>query len=129
MEEAIERETAKVGKGSIAVDDLVKFIDRMSTPAEPETDRCLAKRSNDEQCTRRCKAGFQFCGTHSKGTPRGILENGITIREVVAIEIDGIMHYADDEFIYRTEDVLKNTVNPTVVARYTKIDGKYVVEW
>jgi len=128
-EGAIQRETAKLSKGSIDVDDLVRFIDRISTPAEPELDRCSAKRANDEQCTRRCKAGLQFCGTHSKSTPRGTMEAGMTTREVVAIDIDGILHYADDELIYCTEDVLKNVVNPAVVARYTKVNGKYVVEW
>jgi hypothetical protein len=128
-DEAIERETAKIGKGSIDVDDLVRFIDRMSTPNEQETGRCAARRSNDEQCTRRCKAGMQFCGTHSKGAPKAALEAGVTSREVVAIEIDGIMHYADDRFIYKTEDVLRNVVNPVVVARYTKVNGKYIVEW
>ena len=127
-EGAIERETAKLTAGSIDVDDLVRFIDRISTPAEPENDRCTAKRANDEQCTRRCKTGLQFCGTHSK-TPRGTMESGVTAREVVAIDIDGIMHYADNQFIYCTEDVLRNVLNPAVVATYTKVDGAYVVEW
>lgn len=128
-DDAIQRETAKISKGSIDVDDLVRFIDRMSAPLEPETDRCTAKRANDEQCTRRCKAGMQFCGTHSKSTPRGTMEAGMTTKEVVAIEIDGIMHYADDECIYKTEDVMRNKLNPEVVARYTKLNGNYIVDW
>ena len=128
-ENAIERETAKLSNGSIGVDDLVRFIDRISTPAEPENDRCTAKRANDEQCSRRCKAGLQFCGTHSKSTPRGTMDAGVTAREVIAIDIDGIMHYADDNCIYCTEDVLRNVLNPAVVGRYTKVGGAYVVEW
>ena len=38
----------------------------------PENNRCLAKRANGEQCTRRRK-DVDFCGTHSKGTPHGLL--------------------------------------------------------
>ena len=125
---AIERETAKLTAGAIDVDDLVRFIDRMSVPVEPENDRCTAKRANDEPCSRRCKAGMLFCGTHSK-TPRHSMDAGVTAREVIAIDIDGIMHYADDRFIYCTEDVLRNVLNPTVVASYTKMGGAYVVEW
>ena len=37
----------------------------------PENNRCMAKRANGEQCTRRRKIECDFCGTHSKGTPHG----------------------------------------------------------
>jgi hypothetical protein len=127
MEEAIKQETTKLNKGGLDVDDLVRFIDRISVTPEVET-RCTAKRPNDEQCTRRCKAGSQLCGTHSKIIPRGNVDGTIT-REVVAVNIDGIMHYVSDGLIYRTEDVLRAVVNPAVVGRYTTIDGKFVVEW
>ena len=37
------------------------------------SDRCCAKRSDGEQCTRRKKADHvTFCGTHLKGTPHGV---------------------------------------------------------
>ena len=37
----------------------------------PVNDRCCARRANNEQCTRRKKDGFDYCGTHVKGTPNG----------------------------------------------------------
>ena len=36
--------------------------------------RCCACRANGEQCTRRKKNNEEYCGTHSKGTPYGIME-------------------------------------------------------
>ena len=41
----------------------------------PIFDRCCAKRANEEQCTRRKKDGCEYCGTHLKGTPHGIIDN------------------------------------------------------
>ena len=43
--------------------------------AIPVTNRCNALRANNEQCTRRRKDGCEFCGTHSKGTPHGLVAN------------------------------------------------------
>ena len=40
----------------------------------PGLDRCCACRANGEQCTRRRQVGINFCGTHSKGAPHGIME-------------------------------------------------------
>ena len=40
----------------------------------PMFDRCCAKRANEEQCTRRKKDGCEYCGTHVKGTPHGIVD-------------------------------------------------------
>jgi hypothetical protein len=41
----------------------------------PYFDRCCAKRASSEQCTRRKKEGCEYCGTHMKGTPHGIVES------------------------------------------------------
>ena len=41
----------------------------------PIFDRCCAKRASNEQCTRRKKEGCEFCGTHLKGTPHGVIDN------------------------------------------------------
>ena len=41
----------------------------------PENNRCMAKRANGEQCTRRRKLDCEFCGTHSKGTPHGLMDS------------------------------------------------------
>jgi hypothetical protein len=39
-------------------------------------DRCIAKRCNGEQCTRRKKNMMIFCGTHVKGAPHGNIHGG-----------------------------------------------------
>ena len=62
----------------------------------PYFDRCSAKRANNEQCTRRKKEGDQFCGTHIKGTPHGVIDgndatNVNTKVEVWAEDIKGII--------------------------------------
>ena len=41
----------------------------------PCLNRCSAKRANGEQCTRRRKENCEFCGTHAKGTPNGLVTN------------------------------------------------------
>ena len=41
----------------------------------PSQHRCLAKRANGEQCTRKKKAGCDYCGTHTKGAPSNIMED------------------------------------------------------
>ena len=38
-----------------------------------DCDKCKAKRINGERCSRRHKDGFEYCGTHIKGTPYGIV--------------------------------------------------------
>jgi hypothetical protein len=43
----------------------------------PVYDRCCAKRASNEQCTRRKKDGSEFCGTHVKGTPHGIVSENV----------------------------------------------------
>ena len=55
----------------------------------PMFERCCAKRASCEQCTRRKKDGSEYCGTHMKGTPHGIVdhqeENKITIEQIKMI--------------------------------------------
>lgn len=39
----------------------------------PQNEKCIANRSNGQQCTRRRKPGHELlCGTHLKGTPHGV---------------------------------------------------------
>jgi hypothetical protein len=93
----------------------------------PFFDRCCAKRANNEQCTRRKKDGCEFCGTHSKGTPHGIVdsqdeEKATTQKvEVWAQDIQGIIYYID-KFgnVYQAEDIVVNKQNPAVIAKYVK---------
>ena len=100
----------------------------------PFHERCHAKRAKNEQCTRRRKDGSNYCGTHSKGTPHGVVDATCSTSEKIknisvwAEEICGIMYYIDDvNNVYNTEDIMLNKVNPKVIAIYKKQrteDGK-----
>ena len=102
----------------------------------PRCDRCCAKRANNDQCTRKRRDGSLFCGTHVKGTPHGTIDNvanseSVPLKQVelVAQEIKGIIYYLDSTHnVYRTEDVLQNKVNPSIIATYVKLpDGSYSI--
>jgi hypothetical protein len=112
-------------------DDLMKRKRVKSTV--PVYDRCCAKRANGEQCTRRKKDDCQYCGTHTKGTPHGILndsESAPTTKkvDVQAIDIKGIIYYLDnDNNVYDTEDIVSNKKNPRVIAKYVKTGNDYSI--
>jgi hypothetical protein len=100
----------------------------------PVYDRCHAKRANGDQCTRRKKEGCTCCGTHTKGTPHGmfdILEPSITNIKVDTWvqDIKGIMYHIDNMGnVYDPEDIVANTVNPNIIAKYVKnANGEYVI--
>ena len=93
----------------------------------PLFDRCCAKRASCEQCTRRKKNGSEYCGTHVKGTPHGIVEtqdeckNTTQKIEVCAKDIQGIVYYIDNNNnVYQAEDIIKNKINPKIIAKYVK---------
>ena len=93
----------------------------------PMFDRCCAKRANEEQCTRRKKDGNEYCGTHMKGTPHGIIDaqNEVKINyqkiEVWAQDIQGIIYYIDkNNNVYQAEDIISNKMNPKIIAKYVK---------
>ena len=100
----------------------------------PMLNRCNAKRANGEQCTRRRKDTSEFCGTHDKGTPHGLvceheIANNLTHNIVViAKEIGGIVYYIDDRNnVYNTEDVMLGKQNPRVIAQYVNYLGVYTI--
>ena len=100
----------------------------------PVFDRCCAKRATNEQCTRRKKEGFEYCGTHIKGTPHGIVETDtqeqiVTEKvEVWAQDISGIIYYIDNRNnVYKTEDIVANKTNPKVIAKYQKTGEVYTI--
>jgi len=114
---------------SMSKDDFIKR--KRIQNSIPVANRCNARRANNEQCTRRRKNGSEYCGTHSKGTPNGFLkEDGCgdcktKKLEVVAQEIDGIVYYIDSfSNAYRTEDILNETENPQIIAKYEMRNGK-----
>ena len=101
----------------------------------PIYDRCCAKRANNEQCTRRRKDGSEYCGTHMKGTPHGNVDvdqsesNHNTQKiEVWAQDIQGIVYYIDkNNNVYDTADIIKNQVNPKIIAKYFKNGETYSI--
>jgi hypothetical protein len=100
----------------------------------PIFDRCCAKRASNEQCTRRRKDGSEYCGTHLKGTPHGIVDatsepkNTTQQVEVYAQDIQGIIYYIDkNNNVYQAEDIISNKVNPKIIAKYAKDGDKYTI--
>jgi len=99
----------------------------------PYFERCCALRANNQQCTRRKKNDAKFCGTHIKGIPHGEInqvtqEPTHTKKVVWAQDIKGIIYYIDREGnVYHPQDVMDNTVNPKIIAKYVKKDGIYSI--
>ena len=103
----------------------------------PNYERCTAKRANGEQCTRRKKEGCNFCGTHTKGTPHGILENNqatenskVRVKvEIWVQEIQGINYYIDTNHnVYRPEDIIQNSDTPQIIGKWLcDNQGKYSI--
>lgn len=94
----------------------------------PLNDRCMARRASGEQCTRRKGPGCEYCGTHIKGVPHGIInknnQNKYKKQEVWAEDINGIIYYIDkNNNVYKTEDILNNVVNPRIIYKW-KLDNK-----
>ena len=100
----------------------------------PIFDRCCAKRASNEQCTRRKKDGIEYCGTHMKGTPHGIIDNqsenkpSVQKIEVWAQDIQGIVYYIDKTYnVYQAEDIIVNKLNPKIIAKYSKNGDVYSI--
>ena len=94
-------------------------------------------RANYEQCTRRKKNGCEYCGTHEKGTPYGIIKNAIDSEicqpckklEIWIQEIKGIYYYIDAfGNVYKHDDIMQNKKDPAILAKYSKNDdGVYSI--
>ena len=104
----------------------------------PTYELCIANRANGEQCTRRKKISestdpsqdtYNFCGTHLKGTPNGIIKTASKpiVDEKINIwvaDIGGINYYIDNNHnVYHTDDVLKNKHSPRIISKWTKNDN------
>jgi hypothetical protein len=95
-------------------------------------ERCRARRACEEQCTRKKKDGYDYCGTHIKGVPHGVVDTNEkqTLKkvEVWAQNIKGIMYYLDNEGnVYQAEDILMNKLNPNKTGKYTRMNDEYVL--
>lgn len=92
----------------------------------PFCDKCMALRATGEQCSRRKKDGYSFCGTHTKGTPHGHVENKppanpYTKRTAWIEEINGISYYIDNNNnVYDSSDIVNNVTGPRIIAKYEK---------
>ena len=80
------------------------------------------------------KEGSEYCGTHMKGTPHGIVDNQIENKvttqkiEVWAQDIQGIVYYIDkSNNVYQAEDIIINKINPKIIAKYVKNGEHYSI--
>ena len=97
--------------------------------------RCTAKRVNGEQCTRRKNKDCEFCGTHIKTIPAGIVEDdganekiSIQSMNVFAEDIQGIVYYIDRfQNVYNTIDILEGKEDPKIIAKAVKHDNRYTI--
>jgi hypothetical protein len=110
---------------SVIKDDLIKR--KRIKNSIPNLNRCSAKRANGEQCTRRRKEECEFCGTHAKGAPHGLMLSTATNElvshklEVIAEEIFGIICYVDKfNNVYKTEDIMDGKKDPQIIAKYER---------
>jgi len=117
---------------SLNKDDLVKRT-RVKNSI-PCSNRCIAKRANGDQCTRRKKETCEYCGTHTKGVPHGFIELNQTNQtanqkiEVFVMDFKGIVYYIDkNEHVYKTEDILEGKSNPAIIAKYKNTNGVYTI--
>lgn len=116
---------------NFAKDDFVKR--KRVKNSIPNDNRCNAKRANGEQCTRRRKDQCEFCGTHFKGAPHGLITSTDSSKttdankhtlEVFAEDVDGIIYYIDKfNNAYNMEDILSQKENPRVIGKYDKSFG------
>ena len=150
FKDSIREKTTELGfTENQEVNQLLQYIydyDRLSFSKEdfqkrkriknfvPTFDRCSAKRANNEQCTRRKKDNCDYCGTHLKGTPHGIVDyqneqkNTTQKIEVYAQDIQGIVYYIDNNNnVYQAEDIVSNKINPKIIAKYQKDGEKYSI--
>jgi len=155
LKEKIREKSIELGMNDEKMNDLIQYIynyERMTLNKDdfmkrkrvknvvPYFERCCAKRANGEQCTRRKKEECEYCGTHMKGTPHGLVEdeeNKQTMQkiELWAQEIMGIVYYLD-KFgnVYQAEDIVNNKVNPKVICKYAKTkmengEDVYTILW
>lgn len=97
----------------------------------PLHEKCLGKRADGQQCSRRRRPGECLCGTHIKGLPHGmfsVTKNSDEVQlkkteiEIHLQEFNGIMYWINDNYdIYNTNDIISNIENPRVIAKYERV--------
>jgi hypothetical protein len=95
----------------------------------PVNDRCVACRANGEQCTRRRKDTHEYCGTHVKNRPYGVITNVSNSQNTVSVtlrieEVNGIVYHVDDlNNVYDNEDIIKKANMPTIIGKFSSVTG------
>jgi hypothetical protein len=117
--------------------DVSSLIDNLSTKRSrvknmvAQEFRCTANRANQEQCSRTKKKGCEYCGTHIKGLPHGVVQpiNPEFKRvDVWAEDIGGIIYYIDgNKNVYKSEDIMNNKT-PRIISKYRVVEGVYHLE-
>ena len=115
--------------------DTSDFVKRKRVKNEvPLTNRCCALRANKEQCTRRRRLDSEFCGTHIKGSPHGIMDMNqvkMEVNEKIEVwleDIKGIHYYLDNKGnVYCPHDISRNVDKPKVIATYEKKGNIYTI--
>tara|TARA_B100000424_G_C22907492_1_gene482721 strand:+ start:317 stop:817 length:501 start_codon:yes stop_codon:yes gene_type:complete len=104
---------------------------KRSKSTVPQYLRCMAKKSCGDQCSRKKQDNNDYCGTHDKNRPYGIIDdnikntNSLVKKQIWLEEINGISYYIDDENnVYKTEDIIKNVINPNVIYKYIRRDNE-----
>jgi hypothetical protein len=99
----------------------------------PFYNRCIAKKACGEQCTRKKQTSSEFCGTHDKNRPHGVINSNTgeeTVKnielEIWLQEINGINYFIDkNNNIYKSEDIIHNSKTPQIIAKYEKEGNVY----
>ena len=101
----------------------------------PNINRCTAKLTNGEQCTRTRRQDSEFCGTHHKFTPHGKISeeketNTDKTLEIMVVDIQGIIYYMDKfNNVYNITDILEKKENPQIVGKYKKNGTEYKITY
>ena len=98
----------------------------------PNYERCCALRLNGERCTRKKRDGIEYCGTHLKGVPYGVIEEKPSQEskrlDIWLEEINGIHQYIDEDGnVYATEDITHSVKSPRIISKWTKTNGEYFI--
>lgn len=115
---------------SLLIKDLSTKRSRVKNMVAQEF-RCTANRANGEQCSRTKKEGCEYCGTHVKGIPHGVVQTtnpDFKSVDVWAEDIGGIIYYIDGNYnVYKSEDIMNNKT-PRIISKYKVIEGVYSLE-
>jgi hypothetical protein len=80
--------------------------------------QCMAILENNQQCPRKKATNKDFCTTHKRGAPFGIVQgnNGHQNRVLVLENLEGIEYYIDENNrIYSMEAILNHKPDPPVI--------------